>query len=118
LFRNDHNIVDWLSIVKTKSKSRVQVVEDDKDEVIGGDDVFQMDKLVDPYQVALFTELENPYFCVIKNTFIDIDVDELNIILSTGRHRENNNDDKIDIEFNKEDDVGHDDEENEEEDSN
>jgi hypothetical protein len=38
--------------------------------------------------------------------------------LSTSRHRENNNDDKIDIEFNKEDDVGHDNEENEEEDSN
>jgi hypothetical protein len=29
--------------------------------------------------------------------------------LSTGRHRENNNDDEIDIELNKEDDVGHDD---------
>jgi hypothetical protein len=77
-----------------------------------------MDELVDPYQVALFTELENPYFCVIENISIDIDIDYLNIILSTGRHRENNNDDKIDIEFNKEDDVGHDNEENEEEDSN
>ena len=77
-----------------------------------------MDELVDPYQVALFTELENPYFCVIENISIDIDIDQLNIILSTSRHRENNNDDKIDIEFNKEDDVGHDNEENEEEDSN
>jgi len=34
-----------------------------------------MDELVDSYQVALFVELENPYFCVIENTSIDIDVD-------------------------------------------
>jgi hypothetical protein len=34
-----------------------------------------MDELVDPYQVALFTELENPYFCVIENISIDIDID-------------------------------------------
>jgi hypothetical protein len=36
--------------------------------------------------------------------------------LSTGRHRENNNNDndEIDIEFNKEDDAGHDDKKNKE----
>jgi hypothetical protein len=33
--------------VKTKIRSRVQVVEND--EVARGDDVFQLDKLVDPY---------------------------------------------------------------------
>ena len=58
-----------------------------------------MDELVDPYRVVLFTELENLDFCVIENTYID--VDELNVILSTDKHRENNNDDEIDIEFNK-----------------
>jgi len=89
-FRKDHNIVDWLSIVKTKPKSHVQVVED---EVIGGDDVFQMDELVDAYRVALFAEIENLDFYVIKNTYIDVDVDvdELNIILSISIHRKNNN---------------------------
>ena len=76
--------------MKTKPKSHVQVVED---EVIGGDDVFQMDELVDAYRVALFAELENLDFYVIKNTYIDVDVDvdELNIILSISIHRKNNN---------------------------
>ena len=76
--------------MKTKPKSHVQVVED---EVIGGDDVFQMDELVDAYRVALFVELENLDFYVIKNTYIDVDVDvdELNIILSISIHRKNNN---------------------------
>lgn len=58
-----------------------------------------MDELVDPYRVVLFTELENLDFCVIENTYID--VDELNVILSIDKHRESNNDDEIDIEFNK-----------------
>ena len=76
--------------MKTKPKSHVQVVED---EVIGGDDVFQMDELVDAYRVALFAEIENLDFYVIKNTYIDVDVDvdELNIILSISIHRKNNN---------------------------
>ena len=38
--------------------------------------------------------------------------------MSTGRHRENNNNDEIDIEFNKEDDAGHDDKKIKREDSN
>jgi len=68
-----------------------------------------MDELVDPYWVSLFTKLKNLDFCVIENIYIDVGVDKLNVKLSTGRHRENNNDDEIDIELNKEDDVGHDD---------
>ena len=79
-FRKDHSIIDWLSIVKTKPRSRVQVVEDDNDKVIWEDYVFQMDELV------------HLNFCVIENIYIDFDVDQLNIILSTGRHKENNND--------------------------
>jgi hypothetical protein len=52
-----------------------------------------MDELVDAYRVALFAELENLDFYVIKNTYIDVDVDvdELNIILSISIHRKNNN---------------------------
>ena len=49
-FRNDHNRIDWLSIIESKSRSWVQVVEDGNDKLIRIDDVFQMDKLVDPYR--------------------------------------------------------------------
>jgi len=48
-FRKDHNIFDWLFVVKTKSRSCVQIVEDGNGKVIGWDDVFYMDELVDPY---------------------------------------------------------------------
>jgi hypothetical protein len=33
-FRKDHNRVDWLSVMKNKSKSCVQVVKDGNNEVI------------------------------------------------------------------------------------
>lgn len=56
--RNDWNMVDCLSIVKTKPRSCVQVVKDCKDKVIGWEDVFQLDELVHLYQVLLYTELE------------------------------------------------------------
>ena len=56
-FRKDCSRVDWLSIVKTKPTCRVQVVQDCNDEVTMGDDVFQLDDLVDPYQVASSTDL-------------------------------------------------------------
>ena len=39
-FRNDCSRVDWLSIVKTKYRGRVEVVQDGNDELIMGDDVF------------------------------------------------------------------------------
>jgi hypothetical protein len=40
-----------------KTKPTCQVVQDCNDEVTVGDDVFQLDDLVDPYQVALSTDL-------------------------------------------------------------
>ena len=43
------NIVDWLSVVKTKPMGCVQVVQEGIDEVIVRDVVFQLDELVDPY---------------------------------------------------------------------
>jgi hypothetical protein len=57
-FKNDRSWVDWLSIVKTKLKGHVQVVQEDNDELNAIDDVFQIDKLVDAYQVAMSTDLE------------------------------------------------------------
>jgi hypothetical protein len=61
-----------LSIVKTKPRGRVEVVQDGNDELIMGDDVFQLGELVD----------ENSYFCIAENIFIDVDIEELNDILS------------------------------------
>ena len=67
--------------MKTKPRSHIQVVKDGNDEVIRGDDVCQIDELVDLYQVTLYTKLKkNPNLCVIKNTYVDINVDELNVI--------------------------------------
>jgi hypothetical protein len=58
--------------VKFKSRSLVQVVENGNNEVIGRDDVFQMDQLVDPYRPPSYTKLKNPNFHVTKNTYVDI----------------------------------------------
>jgi hypothetical protein len=69
-----------------------------------------MDELVDPYQVASSTELENQIFCLSKNTYVDVNIDELNVISNTSIHREVDEDDKINLEFNEEHDVRHNDE--------
>jgi hypothetical protein len=45
----DCSRVDWLSIVKTNLKGHVHVVQDGSAEVTAGDDVSQLDELVDPY---------------------------------------------------------------------
>jgi hypothetical protein len=52
----------------------VQVVvnEYDNDEVNEGDDIFQMDVLVNPYRLTLSVELENLNFHVIKNIYVFI----------------------------------------------
>jgi len=48
-------------------------------------------------------------FHVTKNTYVDVDVDEINIILCTSRYIEMDEDDEIDLDFNEKDDVRHDD---------
>jgi len=49
-------------------------------EVIVGDDIFKLDELIDPYQVAPSINLEeNSNFCIAENTFIDVDVKDLMI---------------------------------------
>jgi hypothetical protein len=59
-------------------------------------------RLVDPYRVALFTNLkENSNFHVTKNTFVNVDVEELNDILRTNIYTEvdkDNDSDKINVE--------------------
>jgi transcription initiation factor TFIID subunit TAF12 len=61
------------------------------------DNAFQFDELVDPYRVASSNDLEdNSKFHVGENTFIDIEVEELNDILRNSRHTEVNEDDDSD----------------------
>jgi hypothetical protein len=58
------------------------------------DYIFQLDELVNPYQVSLSTDLEkNSNFHVTKNTFIIVDVDELNDVLRISGHTKVNEDD-------------------------
>jgi hypothetical protein len=69
--------------LKTKPRDRVQVVQEDNDELNVVDDVFQIDELVDAYRVAPSTNLEeNLDFCLTENIFIDVDDQELNDILN------------------------------------
>ena len=56
-FKNDRSRVDWLSIVKTKPKGHVQVVQEDNDELNAINYVFQIDELVDAYQVSMSTDV-------------------------------------------------------------
>ena len=73
--------------MKTKPRDHVQVVQDGNDEVTTGNDVFELDKLVNAYRVTPYTDLEkNSNFNVNENTFNDVDVDELNDVLRTNRH--------------------------------
>jgi len=69
--------------VITKPRGRVEVVQDRNDELTVGDDVFQLDELVDPYRVASSNDLEeNSNFCITDNNFVDVDTEELNDDLS------------------------------------
>jgi uncharacterized protein YjhX (UPF0386 family) len=75
--------------VKSKSRGRIQVVQDDNDEVTAIDNVLQLDELVNPYQVAPSIDLEkNSNFHVTKKTFVDVDAKKLKDILITSGHIE------------------------------
>jgi hypothetical protein len=52
-FRKNRSIVDWLSVLKTKLKGRVEV-----EPYRVGDDVFQVNELVEPYRVAPSIDLK------------------------------------------------------------
>jgi len=57
-FRKDRSRVDWLSILKTKPKGRVEVVQDENEDKSVIDEVFQASDLVEPYRVAPSIDLE------------------------------------------------------------
>jgi hypothetical protein len=50
--------VDWLSVLKTKPRGRVEVVQDENEDTSVRDEVFQVSELVEPYRVAPSIELE------------------------------------------------------------
>jgi hypothetical protein len=50
--------VDWLSVLKTKPRGRVEVVQDQNEDTSMRDEVFQVSEVVEPYQVAPSIELE------------------------------------------------------------
>jgi hypothetical protein len=92
IFRKDRSRVDWLSVLKTKLRGRVEVVQDENEDTNVIDEVFQASELVKPYRVAPSIDLEeNSIFCVFDDSLVDVDVDaeELNAVLSSTSGLEN-----------------------------
>jgi len=63
------------------------------------DEVFQVSELVEPYRVAPSIELdENSNFCVFDDSLVDVDVEELNAVLSSSGQANVDEEDDIHIE--------------------
>jgi hypothetical protein len=107
--------VDWLSVLKTKPRGRVVVVQDENEDTSVRDEVFQVSELVEPHQLAPLIELEeNSNFRVFDDSLVDVDTKELNIILSSSGQTNVDEEDDIHIEdCDKGDDYSIDDEEEE-----
>ena len=101
-FRKDCLKVDWLSIVNTKPRGCVEVVQYKNDKLTMGDDVFQLGELVDPYQVPPSNDFKkNSNFHITNNIFVDVDTKKLNNVLSSSGHPqvdEDDNSNEINIE--------------------
>jgi hypothetical protein len=98
-FRKDRSRVDWLSVLKTKPWGRVEVVQDENEDTSVRDEVFQVNELVEPYRVAPSIELEeNSNFYVFDDSFVDVDAEELNVVLSFSRQANVDEEDDIHIE--------------------
>jgi hypothetical protein len=97
-FRKDRLRVDWLSILKMKPRSRVEVVQDENKDTSVQDEVFQVSELVEPYRVTPSIHLEeNSNFHVFDDSLIDVDVEELNVVLSSNEQVNVDEDDDDDI---------------------
>jgi len=116
-FRKDQSRVDWLSVLKTKPRGRVEVVQDENEDTSVWDGVFQVSELFEPYRVAHSIDLEeNSNFRVFDYSLVDVDAEELNVVLSSSGHVniDEDDDDDIDIEdYDGADDYSIDDEEEE-----
>jgi len=83
-FRKDRSRDDWLSVLKTKPRGRVKVVQDENEDTSVIDEVFQVSELVKPYRVAPSINLEeNSNFHVFDDSLVDVDAEELNVVLSS-----------------------------------
>jgi len=83
-FRKDRSRVDWLSVLKTKPRGRVEVVQDENEDTSVIDEVFQASELVEAYWVAPLIDLEeNSNFRVFDDNLVDFNVKELNVVLSS-----------------------------------
>ncbi|XP_052305336.1 uncharacterized protein LOC127904747 [Populus trichocarpa] len=98
-FRKDRSRVDWLSVLKTKPRGRVEVVQDENEDTSVRDEVFQVSEVVEPYRVAPSIELEeNSNFRVFDDSLVDVDADELNFVLSSSGQPNIDEEDDIHIE--------------------
>jgi hypothetical protein len=89
-FRKDRSRVDWLSVLKTKPKGHVEVVQDENEDTSVIDEVFQASELVEPYRVAPLIDLEeNSNFRVFNDSLVDVDAEELNVVLSSTSGKKN-----------------------------
>jgi len=91
--------VDWLSVLKTKPQGRVEVVQDENEDTSVWDEVFQVSELVESYRVDPSIELEeNSNFCVLDDSVVDVDTEELNFVLSSSGQANVDEEDDIHIE--------------------
>jgi len=98
-FRKDRSRVYWLSVLKTKPRGRVEVVQDENEDTSVRDEVFQVSELVEPYWVAPSIELEeNSNFHVFDDSLVNVDVEELNVVLSSSGQANVDEEDDIHIE--------------------
>jgi len=85
---------DW-----SKSRGRVEVVEDENEDTSVQDEVFQVSKLFEPYRVASSIDLEeNSKFHVFNDSLVDVDAVELNDVFSSSGQANVDEDDDIHIE--------------------
>jgi len=91
--------VDWLSVLKTKPRGRVKVVQDENEDTSMRDEVFQVSEVVEPYRVAPSIELEeNSNFRVFDDSLVNVDAAELNFVLSSSGQANVDEEDDIYIE--------------------
>jgi len=71
---------------KNQTRGRVEVVQDENEDTSVIDEVFQASEVVKPYRVAHSIDLEeNLNFRVFDDSFVDVDAEELNAVLSSSR---------------------------------
>ena len=98
-FRKDRSRVNWLSVLKMKQRGSVKVVQDENEDTSVRDEVFQVSELVEPYRVAPSIELEEKSnFHVSDDSLVDVDVEELNVVLSSSGQANVDEEDDIHIE--------------------